>query len=208
MSGPGPSGRAAHGRLTRMAGMAKLVPVDLEKRTDVAEIVGGVKKSRGWISNLMLTISHSPGALHHYARLGHYARYETKLSEIERELVIATTVRGVPYGWKHHGGLAREVGVTEAQLAELKTGRVPADLSAPHRALAAFVIAFSAYKGVPQNALDDLCAHYSPEQIIDIAMASAYYIAAGSLIVGLDVEMEPPESFQLEIDWQKQRMSK
>jgi 4-carboxymuconolactone decarboxylase len=188
--------------------MAKLEPVDLEKRADVAEIVDGVKKSRGWISNLMLSISHAPGALHHYARLGHYVRYETKLSEIERELVIVTTVRGVPYGWKHHGGLAREVGVSEAQLAELKASRVPADLSAPHRALAAFVIAFSAYKGVPQKVLDDLRAHYTAEQIVDIAMASAYYIAAGALIVGFEVEAEPPESFQLEIDWQRQRMGK
>lgn len=186
--------------------MAKLGPVDTAAHPEIAQSFDKVQESRGWISNLMKAMAHAPDALQHYQRLGHYARYETELSEIERELTVVTTVRSVPYGWRHHGGLALQSGVTQAQLDALKADQVPADLPKEQQALCAFVLAFSAFKGVPQPVVDELLKYYNKRQIVDIAMISAYYLAAGSLIIGFEVEMEPDEDFQKELDWQKTRL--
>jgi alkylhydroperoxidase family enzyme len=187
--------------------MAKLEAVDLKANPDLAEVFAKVQASRGWVSNLMRTVAHTPDGLLQYSRLGHYARYDTELSEVQRELCVVTTVRGVRYGWVHHGALALQVGVSSGQLAAIEAGRVPSDLPAPEQALVAFVLEFAAFKGVAQATLDALRKHFSPRQVIDIAMISAFYLSAGAFIIGFEVELESPETLQIELDWQTSRMA-
>lgn len=187
--------------------MAKLEDVDLEANPNLAEVFSKVEASRGWVSNLMRTVAHAPQGLEHYARLGHYARYDTDLTEIQRELCVVTTVRGVQYGWVHHSGLARQIGITSGQLAEIKADRVPADMPASEQALIRFVLAFTSFKGVPQATLDALREHFNPRQIVDISLISAYYLSAGAIITGLGVELESSETLQVELDWQSSRMA-
>lgn len=187
--------------------MAKLEDVDLKANPELADVFAKVEASRGWVSNLMRTVAHAPQGLQHYSRLGHYARYETDLTEIQRELSVVTTVRGVHYGWVHHSGLARQIGITSGQLVEIEAGRVPADLPDAEQALVRFVLAFASCKGVPQATLDALRAHFSPRQILDISLISAYYLAAGAIITGFGVELEGPEILQIELDWQARQMA-
>ena len=185
--------------------MAKLEGVDTQRNPEIAEAFAKVESSRGWVSNLMRTVAHTPQGLRHYSRLGHYSRYETELSERERELAVVTTVRGVRYGWVHHGGLARQIGITDSQLDAIQADRVPSDLPAPEQALVAFVLQFSACKGVAQDVLVELRRHFSSRQIMDIAMISAYYLSAGAFITGFDVDLESPDILQIELDWQQNR---
>lgn len=187
--------------------MAKLTPTDLSARPDLANAVHKLRESRGWVSNLMLTLTHSPGALQHYQRLGHFARYETDLTEFQREIAVVVTVRNVEYGWVHHGGLLRQCGATDAEMAAIKEGRVPDSFGPAEQALCAFILEFSAMAGVKQATLDRLQQHFQPAQIVDAAMISAYYLAAGSLILGFDVELEDAASLQIELEWQKARLS-
>lgn len=187
--------------------MAKLEAVDLKANPDLAEVFSKVEASRGWVSNLMRTVAHAPDGLLQYSRLGHYARYDTDLNEVQRELCVVTTVRGVRYGWVHHSGLALQAGVTSEQLAEIEAGRVPSDLPAPDRALVAFVLEFAAFKGVAQATLDALRKHFNPRQILDIAMISAFYLSAGAILIGFEVELEDAETLQVELDWQSSRMA-
>ena len=186
--------------------MARLPDVDLTANPDTAEVFERVAASRGWVSNLMKSLAHAPEGLARYSALGHYVRYGSELTEVQRELAIVATVRGVEYGWVHHSGLARQIGVTEAQLDDIRQGRAPADLGPAERALCDFVFALTALRGVPDGVLGTLRGHFTPRQIVDIAMLSAYYMAAGTLILGLGVELEPPEVLQIELDWQKKTM--
>jgi len=162
-----------------------------------------VAASRGWVSNLLRSIGHAPEALARFSALGHYGRYGTALSELQRELVIVVTGRTVAYAWAHHAPLARQVGVTDEQLGEIKAGRTPTSLPAADRALCDLVFALGAMKGVPEMVRREAQRHFSERQITDIAMLAAYYLAAASLIVGLDVQVEPPEVLKIELDWQR-----
>jgi alkylhydroperoxidase family enzyme len=186
--------------------MARLPDVDLTVATDIADVFKRVTESRGWVSNLMRALAHAPQALQRYAALGHYGRYGTQLTEVQRELVICATVRGVDYGWTHHSNLARQIGVTDAQLSALKEERVPADLGAAERALCEYVFSFTALRGVPDHVLDGLRQHFTPREVVDVALLSSYYMAAGALIIGLDVELEGPELLATELEWQKKTL--
>ncbi|MFI4981510.1 MAG: carboxymuconolactone decarboxylase family protein [Nevskiales bacterium] len=183
--------------------MAKLPDIDLDAAPETRAAFAKVAASRGWVSNLMRAMAHAPEALQHYSALGHYGRYGSDLTEVQRELVIVITVRGVEYGWTHHSNLARQIGITGAQLSEIKAGRTPATMGAAERALSDYVFAFSACAGVPDALLKATLAHFSPRQVTDIGLLSAYYIAAGALIIGLSVEVEPKADLQAELAWQK-----
>jgi alkylhydroperoxidase family enzyme len=182
--------------------MTGLPELDLDTAPDTKATFERIARSRGWVSNLMKAMAHAPEGLNLYAALGHYGRYGTELTEVQRELVICATVRSVEYGWVHHSGLARQIGVTDTQLAALQAGRVPEDLGAAERALCAYVLAFYAGRGVPADTTSAALRHFSPRQVTDIALLSAYYMAAGALIIGLGVHLEPPDVLQIELDWQ------
>jgi 4-carboxymuconolactone decarboxylase len=187
--------------------MARLTEVDLTVATDVADVFKRVTESRGWVSNLMRALAHAPEGLQRYAALGHYGRYGTELTELQRELVIVATVRGVVYGWTHHGNLARQIGVSDAQLEALKQGRVPPDFGAPERALCDYVFAFTALRGVSEPVLRGMLEHFTSRQVVDVALLSSYYMAAGALIVGLDVQLESPDMLRTELEWQKKTLA-
>lgn len=187
--------------------MAKLRDVDLETSPDTAASFKRLQESRGWISNLMRSIAHAPEGLNRFQALGHYARYDAELTEAQKELVICTTVRGVPYGWEHHAPLAKNCGVTDAQLEAIKKGDVPSDLSAPDRAVVRYTLAFSSFKGVSRETTDEALRHFSERQIVDMSLISAFYLAAGSLIIGFEVEVEGPEALKTEQEWQRKQLA-
>jgi 4-carboxymuconolactone decarboxylase len=185
--------------------MAKLPELDLSKNPDMAEAAKRITASRGYVSNLMKTLAHSPEGVKRHMAFGHYLRFETDLTELQRELAICVTVRGVDYAWTHHAGLLKQLGISDAQLAELKKGEAPKGLSAADAALCKLVFAFSAYKGIPDAVLAEARKHFSERQIIDMSLVSAYYLASGAFIVGYEVPLEPKEVLQLELDWQTNR---
>ena len=187
--------------------MARLPKVDLDASPEIRQVFERVTASRGWVSNLMRSIAHAPEGLKRYAALGHYNRYGTDLTEVQRELAVVATVRGVEYGWTHHANLARQIGIPQPQLDSIREGRIPADFGSAERALLDYVFAFTALEGVPAGVLEAANRHFSPRQITDIALISSYYMAAGALIVGLGVEIEPPEVLQTELDWQKKTLA-
>jgi alkylhydroperoxidase family enzyme len=186
--------------------MARLPSVDTATSPDIAATFARIAASRGWVSNLMKALAHAPEGLHRFSAVGHYARYGSDLTELQRELAVVATVRGVPYGWTHHGNLARAIGVTEAQLAAIKAGEAPADFAPAERALLAYVFAFTSFSGVPEAVQDEALRHFSPRQITDIALISAYYLSVGAIVIGLGVEIEPPDVLRTELDWQKRTM--
>lgn len=163
-----------------------------------------VAASRGFVSNLLRSLGHAPQGLSLYTALGHYGRYGTELTEVQRELVICLMGRNVPYAWAHHAPMAVQAGLSEAQMETLKSGRTPDGLPDADRALCEFVLAFGTLQGVPGERWDALNRHFTPRQATDIALLAAYYLAAASLIIGMGVQLEPPDVLAIEVAWQRQ----
>ena len=101
-----------------------------------------------------------------------------------------------------NGGVAHAKGA-EAELAAINAGRTPEGLSPADKALCDFVFAQTSFAGIPDPVWVALTAAFTPRQVTDIAMLAAYYLAAGSLIIGLGVQVEPPEVLAIERAWQQ-----
>jgi 4-carboxymuconolactone decarboxylase len=185
--------------------MAKLPPVDPTSSPEVAATFKQIEASRGYVSNLMRCLIHSPEGTQAHVTYGHFMRFRTDLKERQRELVICATVRGVSYGWVHHGQLLRQLGLSEAQMAELENGKVPQGLPADEQALCAYIFEFTACRGLSDAVLTEVRRHFSDKQIVDASLLSAYFMGGGALITAFAPELDPPASMQAERDWQTRR---
>ena len=184
--------------------MARLSPAQDDGNPELATAYAEIKATRGFVSNALRTLGHSPGGLLHFARVGEYVKYKTDLPEKLRELTILTSARGVPYAWAHHSPLAVQAGIGEHAVTEIGAGRVPATLPANEQAIVAFVMALGDLT-VTDAIMDAMKRHFSPRQIVDVAMSATYYGALGRMVVALGVDLDDPVTLQTERDWQKGR---
>ena len=184
--------------------MARLPPADDKENPELAAVYAEIKATRGFVSNALRSLGHSPGGLLHFARVGEYAKYKTDLPERLRELTILTSARGVPYAWAHHVPLAVQAGIDARAVDEIGAGKVPAVLPANEQAIVAFVMALGAL-AVTDTIMDAMKRHFSPRQIVDVAMSATYYGALGRMVVALGVDQDDEATLQTERDWQKGR---
>ncbi len=186
--------------------MAKIkLDAATDGETERQAVLDDILSSRGYVSNILRTLTLSPEASKRFSLLGAYTKYESNLTSIERELAISATAHAVPYGWAHHAPLAIIAGATEDQMAALKDGVVTPDLDPAHQALCRFALAIAQANGVSQDVLDEVQRHYAPDQVIDIAMTSAYFMAIGALVKAFDIEIEDDAVFEKEQAWEERK---
>lgn len=86
----------------------------------------------------------------------------------------------------------------------IREGRVPKDLPAAEHALCDYAFEITSGRRVPQRVAEVVHDNFSPRQIVDIALLTSFSMAAAALALGLDVQIEPPETLQFELEWQQQ----
>ena len=181
-----------------------LPPVD-ESVPELASVFAEIAGSRGIVSNVMRALAHAPEGLRRFAQVGDYARYGSSLSDRAREIVILLTGRGLPYAWAHHAPIARQAGVSEAELAALQAGRVPESFGPTEAALARFVLALAPGQEVPDPVFAELRRHMSPRQITDAVLIAAFFTMVATIIGAMRVELEDGGLLTAEQERQSQR---
>jgi alkylhydroperoxidase family enzyme len=155
----------------------------------------------------MQTLALAPHGLAAFAALDAYTRYESVVTERHRQVAMVIAVRDVPYGWTHHAPLALAAGVTEDQLERLREGRSPHDLPSSDRALCDYAFEITGGRRVPPRVAEQMHAHFTPPQIVDLALLIAHAMSVAALAIGLDVPVEAPDVLQFELDWQRNKVS-
>lgn len=161
-----------------------------------------IAESRGYVSNLMLTIAHAPDGVGPLAALGAYCRYGTELTVRQREIAILVAARNVRYLWQHHLPLAYAAGLTEEQVLFLRDGRIPRDLDPIDTTVCEYTLEITAGRHIPPRIEQAIHALFQPRQIVDIALLTTYYMACSALAIALDVQLETPEILAHEQAWQ------
>ena len=182
----------------------RLPPVN-EQDPEVAAVFAEIKTTRGFISNALRSLGHSPGGLRHFARVGEYVKYRSDLPERLRELTILCAAKGVPYEWTHHSPLAAQAGIPEDAIDDIEAGRVPANLPPEEQAIAGFVGELVDKGSVSDAAFKQLLRHWSPRQVTDMVLSATYYRALGTMATAFGVELEDSDVLQAERDWQTGR---
>lgn len=87
-----------------------------------------IEETRGGVRGPFGVLMNSPEVAGRAGHLGAYIRYESVLSDTERELTIVTTARewDCAYEWAVHEPIARTVGVTSTAIEAVAT-RAPTD---------------------------------------------------------------------------------
>ena len=185
--------------------MAIFSAVDPATSPELKKVYDEITASRGWISNAMQSLAHAPEGLRRFAHFGDYVRYHTDLTERVRELVIVTIGHGVGYAATHHGGLAIQAGIPKAAVDEILQGKVPGSLDPKEAVVVRYVLEFASPNSITDATFADMRKHYDERQITDVTLIAAYYLAYGTMIKGLRVQLESKDKLDIEMRWQKEK---
>ncbi len=188
--------------------MAVLAPADPAKSPELKKVFDEIAASRGWVSNAMKSLANAPEGLRRFAHFGDYVRYHTDLTERVRELVIVTIGHGVQYAATHHAGLAVQAGIPREAVDEILQGKVPANLPENERITVRYVLEFASAASASDATFAELRKHFSERAITDLTLLAAYYLAYGTMIKGLRVQLESKDQLDIEMRWQKEQAAK
>lgn len=170
--------------------MSRLTQADPAANPDLQRVYDRITATRGYVSNILASLSHAPLGLERFAGLGEYVRYEIGIGGRTRELVILAIARSIEYAWIHHYPHAQKAGVTTEELDQLKAGEFAPTLSAAERAAIRYGLEFANLGNVSDATFAELKKHYSERQITDLTLLAAYFVALGSTINAFRIELE------------------
>jgi alkylhydroperoxidase family enzyme len=188
--------------------MAVLPEGDPAKTPELQNVYDEITASRGWISNAMRSLSNAPEGLRRFAHFGDYVRYRTDLTERLRELAIVTIGHKVKYAASHHAGLAVQAGIPREAVDEILEGGVPAGLPENERLAVRYVLEFASSDSVSDATFAEMRKHFSERAITDLTLVAAYYLAYGTMIKCMRVELESKDKLDVEMRWQKAQAGK
>lgn len=175
--------------------MARLPLVNEDDSAEAAAVYEEIAGSRGRVLNVFRSLGHAPEGLRRLAALGEYARFQTRVSDRLRELVILTTARanGCQYEWTQHAPLALRSGVAQEEIDAINAGEVPGGLSAVDEAAVRYVQELGRDRRVSEATFAALRAHLDEREITDITLVTAYYTALGMALNAFEVDLQPDQ---------------
>ena len=170
--------------------MQRIKPANPEGDPQLAAAYERITRTRGYVSNILMSLSNAPEGLERFAAFGEYVRYGSELPARVRELSVLAIARGNQYAWTHHHPHAIKAGISQQELDALESHRLPT-LSPP--AKSGDTIRAGIWRGgnVADATFDELRRHYSDRQITDLTLLAGYFLALGTTIAALKVQLEP-----------------
>jgi len=168
-------------------------PLDEDQQRVKAQIVSG---PRGQLVGPFRILLHAPrleSALH---PVGEYLRYRSSLPDDVREFaILATAVHWrCAFEWDAHAPIARQAGVSDAELDGLRRGEALAP-STPAR-FAAHAVAIAALRTgvIPDAVFDEAVSHFRREGVLELLTLCGYY---STLAMILNAAQQPQkDSFE------------
>lgn len=138
-----------------------------------------IVRSRGSMLRPFEVLLHKPAIARQAAELGAKVRFESTMSDHDRELVIIATAKQHRCGfeWDSHLPLARKAGVREEVIGHLE-GR-EADLTETEALLTGFVRELCATSTVSEDTFQAAQDHLGQTGVIELAATVGYYTLLG-----------------------------
>jgi 4-carboxymuconolactone decarboxylase len=148
------------------------------------------------VLNLYRVLANQPPALAAFLGMSRYVRSASSLEPGLRELAILATAHelGEDYEVLHHTEAAAKAGVPPAKVAAVATGGKLDVLTRSERCAVQFARQVAATRTCDDAMFSRLESLFSPEEIVDLVVTTAWYhlcaVILGSLRV--DIEANPP----------------
>ena len=170
--------------------MQRMQPMDPQGDAQLAATYDRITETRGYVSAILMSLSHAPAGLEAFAKYGEYVRYGTELPGRVRELCVLAIAAGNQYAWSHHHPHAVKAGVTQAELDSLEGGALADSMSAAEKAAIRYAREFAQGGKVSDETFAGVKQHFSDRQITDLTLLCGYFMALGATITAFRVQLE------------------
>jgi hypothetical protein len=149
------------------------------------------------IGNLNVTrmMSHAPGVMKAYSKLGSQLLMRGKLDPVLLEVLILRIGQlcGSAYEWHQHVSVARAVGMGEAMLEAIDKGELET-LPPAYLAAVRVIEDIKQDSGASAASFSEAQKHFSPEDLVEICLVAGYYIMTAGFLGSFAIEIEdtPP----------------
>jgi len=118
---------------------------------------------------------------------------EQELDAKLRELAILRVAHltGANYEWTQHVPIAKQTGVTDAQVAAIRQGAEATAFTDLGKQVLRFTDEITQQVRVSDATFQALAAHLPPWQLVELALATSFYGLAARMMEAFQVELEP-----------------
>jgi 4-carboxymuconolactone decarboxylase len=171
--------------------MQRIKPADPKDDAQLAATYERITRTRGYVSNILMSLSNAPEGLERFAAFGEYVRYGSELPARVRELSVLAIARGNQYAWTHHHPHAIKAGISQQELDALESNQLADSIGPSEKAAVRYVQEFARGGNVADATFDELRKHFSDRQITDLTLLAGYFLALGTTVAALKVQLEP-----------------
>jgi 4-carboxymuconolactone decarboxylase len=152
--------------------------------------------------NIFRTLAHAPDALSAFLTWGLYILRNNSLSPREREIVILRTgyLCRAGYEWTQHVAIARRGGVSEAEIAAIKTGAEASVWSAADAALIRACDELHARQFISDETWTALKTHFSERQCMDVVFTAGQYTQVSMMLNTFGVQLDEGQELDPDLD--------
>jgi alkylhydroperoxidase family enzyme len=146
----------------------------------------------GKLPNLYATLINHPKLYGPRSTFGTYIQRESLVPPKTRELLIMRTgwLIRTEYEWAHHAPIAKEAGLTDAEVARIAKGPAEKAWTEDQRAVLQTVDELRRETFVSDATWKTLTKYYSKEQMIEIVYTVGAYAMTGTAINSLGIQLE------------------
>lgn len=151
---------------------------------------------RGRVDGMYRSLLNHPELAQRIGELGSYLRFgDSVLPDEVRELVILRTARslGAAYEWVKHVPPAREAGISETVIEQLRQEQKPGGLTRAQEATLSAVECVLEQQSIPQDTQDALTKEVGSKGVIELVVLCGFYQMIAAVIFAFDVPL-PEES--------------
>lgn len=146
--------------------------------------------------NIFRMLSHAETAFRPFLRFGAAILGRLELDPKLRELAILQVAADAEarYEWVQHAAIARDVGVSDEQIAAVERGDIATDksLGEVERAVLAFASEVVAGPRVGDATFEAVSEHLSPREIVELLLTIGEYLMLARVMTTLELELDEP----------------
>jgi 4-carboxymuconolactone decarboxylase len=146
-----------------------------------------------WPYRLHRTLAHAPESLKAFMPWGEHILRNNSLPPREREIVILRVAWNAQaaYEWGLHAWVARQVGMSEEEIAAVPDGAGASVWSPSDAALLRAVDGLMEGHRIPEPVWTDLSRHFTPDQLVDLMLLAGNFTMIAWVLNGLEIPPEP-----------------
>ena len=165
---------------------------DAELTPDQKEVLDPIEVD-GRKLNIFRTLAHAPKALRGFIGWGNYVlSRRNDLPAREREIVILRTgwLCKSGYEWTQHVAIGMRLGLSETEIARIKTGADAPGWSAADVLLIRAADELHADQFVSDRTWSGLAAHFTPKQCMDVVFTVGQYTQVSMILNSFGIQLD------------------